>query len=45
MSERIARLRAQPTSADSKVAAANLYTEKTPITAPNLLNDRVLPLF
>jgi transposase InsO family protein len=29
----------------SKVAAAKLYTEKTPITAAELLNDRVLPLF
>src|ERR671918_1646367 len=29
----------------SKVAAAKLYTEKTPITAADLLNDRVLPLF
>ena len=29
----------------SKVAAANLYTTKTPITAADLLNDRVLPLF
>jgi hypothetical protein len=26
------------------VAAANLYTEKTPITAAALLNDRALPL-
>lgn len=30
---------------DSKGAAAKLYTEKTPITAADLLNDRVLPLF
>lgn len=29
----------------SKVAAAKLYTEKTPITAADLLNDRVLSLF
>jgi transposase InsO family protein len=29
----------------SKVAAAKVYTEKTPITAADLLNDRVLPLF
>jgi transposase InsO family protein len=29
----------------SKVAAAKLYTEKTPLTAADLLNDRVLPLF
>src|SRR4029079_13823661 len=29
----------------SKVAAAKLYTEKTPITAADLVNDRVLPLF
>ena len=29
----------------SKVASAKLYTEKTPITAADLLNDRVLPLF
>src|SRR5258707_4388020 len=29
----------------SKMAAAKLYTEKTPITAADLLNDRVLPLF
>src|SRR5919106_5681539 len=29
----------------SKVAAAKLYTEKTPITAADLLNDCVLPLF
>ena len=29
----------------SKVAQAKLYTTKTPITAPDLLNDRVLPLF
>jgi transposase InsO family protein len=29
----------------SKVAAAKLYTDKTPITAADLLNDRVLPLF
>jgi transposase InsO family protein len=28
----------------SKVAAAKLYTTKTPITAADLLNDRVLPL-
>jgi len=27
----------------SKVAAAKLYTEKTPITAADLLNDRLLP--
>jgi transposase InsO family protein len=29
----------------SKVAAAKLYTTKTPITGADLLNDRVLPLF
>jgi transposase InsO family protein len=29
----------------SKVAAAKLYTEKTPITAADLLNDRVVPFF
>jgi transposase InsO family protein len=29
----------------SKVATAKLYTEKTPITAADLLNDRVLPFF
>jgi transposase InsO family protein len=29
----------------SKVAAAKLYTMKTPITAADLLNDRVLPFF
>ena len=29
----------------SKVAAAKLYTEKTPVTAADLLNDRVLPFF
>lgn len=29
----------------SKVAAAKLYTTKTPITAADLLNDRVLPMF
>jgi transposase InsO family protein len=29
----------------SKVAAAKLYTEKTPITAADLMNDRVLPFF
>ena len=29
----------------SKVACAKLYTTKTPITAADLLNDRVLPLF
>ena len=29
----------------SKWAAAKLYTTKTPITAANLLNDRVLPAF
>ncbi len=28
----------------SKVAAAKLYTTTTPITAADLLNDRVLPL-
>jgi len=30
---------------DSKVAFAKLYTTKTPITAADLLNDRVLPFF
>jgi len=29
----------------SKVACAKLYTSKTPITAADLLNDSVLPLF
>jgi transposase InsO family protein len=29
----------------SKFAAAKLYTTRTPITAADLLNDRVLPLF
>ncbi|SDP77519.1 Integrase core domain-containing protein, partial [Desulforhopalus singaporensis] len=29
----------------SKVAFAKLYTSKTPITAADLLNDRVLPFF
>jgi hypothetical protein len=29
----------------SKVAFAKLYTMKTPITAAELLNDRVLPFF
>ena len=29
----------------SKVACCKLYTSKTPITAADLLNDRVLPLF
>ena len=29
----------------SKVAAAKLYATKTPITAADLLNDRVLPMF
>ena len=29
----------------SKLAAAKLYTTKTPITAADLLNDRVLPFF
>lgn len=29
----------------SKTACAKLYTTKTPITAADLLNDRVLPLF
>ncbi len=29
----------------SKVAVCKLYTSKTPITAADLLNDRVLPLF
>lgn len=29
----------------SKVARAKLYTTKTPITAADLLNDRILPLF
>ncbi|HEY7447766.1 MAG TPA: IS481 family transposase [Vicinamibacterales bacterium] len=30
---------------DSKVAFVKLYTEKTPITAADLLNDRVVPFF
>lgn len=29
----------------SKVAAAKLYTTKTPITSADMLNDKVLPLF
>jgi hypothetical protein len=29
----------------SKVAFAKLYNTKTPITAADLLNDRVLPFF
>jgi transposase InsO family protein len=29
----------------SKVAFAKLYTDKTPVTAADLLNDRVLPFF
>lgn len=29
----------------SKVSCAKLYTTKTPITAADLLNDKVLPLF
>lgn len=29
----------------SKVAAAKLYSTKTPITAADLLNDKILPLF
>lgn len=29
----------------SKWAAGKLYTTKTPITAADLLNDRVLPFF
>lgn len=29
----------------TKVAFAKFYTEKPPITAADLLNDRVLPLF
>jgi transposase InsO family protein len=29
----------------SRVAAAKLYNQKTPITAADLLNDRVLPMF
>jgi hypothetical protein len=29
----------------AKVACAKLYDRKTPITAADLLNDRVLPLF
>ena len=29
----------------TKVGFAKLYTEKTPITAADLLNDRVVPLF
>jgi hypothetical protein len=29
----------------SKVAFAKLYNRKTPITAADLLNDRVLPFF
>ena len=29
----------------SQVAAAKLYTTKTPVTTADLLNDRVLPFF
>ena len=29
----------------SKVALAKLYTTKTPITAADILNDKVLPFF
>jgi hypothetical protein len=29
----------------SKVGFAQLYTDKTPLTAADLLNDRVLPFF
>ena len=29
----------------AKVGIAKLYTDKTPITAADLLNDRVLPLY
>jgi transposase InsO family protein len=29
----------------AKVAHAKLYTDKTPMTAADLLNDRVLPFF
>ena len=29
----------------AKVACAKLYDRKTPITAADLLNDRVIPLF
>lgn len=35
----------QQTDTYSKWAAAKLYTTKTPITAADLLNDRVLPFF
>jgi hypothetical protein len=37
----------QPTFIDtySRVAMAKLYTEKTAITAADLLNDRVVPFF
>lgn len=36
----------QQTSVDTycKVAACKLYTTKTPITAADLLNDRILPM-
>lgn len=29
----------------SKVAFAKLYNQKTPITAADILNDRVIPFF
>jgi hypothetical protein len=29
----------------SKIAFAKLYTTKTPLTATDLLNDKVLPFF
>jgi hypothetical protein len=35
----------RPSSTYSKVAFAKLYDRKTPITAADLLNDRVVPFF
>jgi len=44
-SRRRAHLPADLVDTYSKVAMAKLYTTKTPITAADLLNDRVLPFF
>ncbi len=38
-------LRRESERRHSRVACAKLYNQKTPITAADLLNDRVLPLF
>ena len=40
-----ARERAQHEFGTSRLAACKLYTEKTAITAADLLNDRVIPFF